>query len=1547
MRRGDQDEEEQAAPVDLEESENKPEQNDERDDAKMVSSPDTPALTIDTREFEIDQDALKAERDLEFEFHCGTGQRLTSLRGTRVADLGKYSVILGQTIISHNLACGIAFMCPTYPVLLTDAEIVQNGIVGAVVSQGASPTIRSVHFDKGPVGIRVERAACPLVTRCTFMSQSDSAIHVTERARGAYRLNELNGFNNTGITIDSGAHPSIRYNKLRQSSGVGILAREGALGLIEMNRTFAVNVGVEVTSSADPYVVRNPIDNAAQSGIFVRHDGVGTFEQNVILRCHIGVAVGAEGSPVIRNNHVLQCVSVGALLSSGSDATVEKNVFDRSIRGNVLLEGERSNSVVRANTVTNSSGFGILSADGAGGVVRGNFVVGNEAGGLCSASRGASLFTRNKVTNERGSGIKCHADAASVFVKNVVHGASYYGLELCTGSKAVIDQCDFTHNETGGVAIHSGSRGRVIDCVVARNRKRGLHLIGDKCYSDTDFINVTFDANDGPAYVAAKPDARVSMSRCIFRNHTSISASAAIELEAASSALFSHCLFERNIRGVIASRGGATTFQACVFRHNGVADMELHRDGSIKATKCAFTSSPVAVVARNHAKGEFTRCRFEKHVLASVITASEAVTTVMKCKFVHCHIAVVGVADSSSMFGGNVIQFSTGPAALVSLVGDSSRYVNNTVQYACGHGILAESGSHAHFVQNQVTFPCRSGLVVAPSDENYEQRYKLLKSVTATPDSNLTPTLDPTQSFLTSRPRMQKDKTPASVTKAPTKKHADQAESDDDGLESQTPAHDAELAPSSIGHAPSLDTTEDPRSIDIGSLVRELKELEPPATFAEPVAFDRRGFLKQVLQLAQVSAKVFKEVPQATHGAKEAVLAMQRAAFTSSARKGAEVEPTKPLDPTVSGPSSAPQVLAADERRQALPTPTLIIRDNTFSNATEFGVAVAPLSLGVAFSGNVVEHNNRGGFVCHGEAEPLIEGGNRIHQNLEGGVIVLACSKPFICGNFIRHNSPCNVLLRDHSAGRVLCNEIDAGEPHGVVVEAYSTTEVTRNTLMNHRSSGHALTVRGSAPKLVVKENTFVDNLDGIIVDGDNAAATICDNNFLRCEQYAVQLRTNTNATVRSNQFVECNVGVMVDYDAAGRVESNTFVNNHHGMSIVGQLIRTDVFKNTFRANSCGVVIRSTESLTLHHNDFTDHTDSAVQVEGGGSTRILNCRFTADQVGVSSAGGSVPRVLACVFHESVGCGVSIGVNAGAMVERCQFNHCHVGVMCQSTRSRDIACIRSVFLNSEVAGWISESGGSPGNVSRCVFARGRGPRAAGILLRDGGMGTFADCDIHFNTIGVLVTSYASGELHRLCLHDNSCGIEVCGMAAPVVTACTLQRHKRADLVVYGGGAPLVKKCMLRSPGRAVVLGDKAAGLYSFNTIRDALFGVTVSGSQSSTVSSNFITNCGVGVQFAHARSHTTVSGNYIASCGHGVSCATGSSGEATGNLITACEVNVVVEAAARLVLTHNTLSHAQRASCVLRGRGPSSVSLNRVTDNTPRRQTPAPSPRALL
>lgn len=153
-------------------------------------------------------------------------------------------------------------------------------------------------------------------------------------------------------------------------------------------------------------------------------EGSPVVEDLLVRESHGIVVEGDDASPTVRRNVLLKGHGVGIWARWGAKGTIEENDIAGNELAGIMLAGEGTNPLVRANRIhdgaENYDGYGIYVCAGAAGTVDGNTVFGMFGGGIVVDGPGTSPMIRgNQVTRNRVDGIMSRRGATPTLLDNI------------------------------------------------------------------------------------------------------------------------------------------------------------------------------------------------------------------------------------------------------------------------------------------------------------------------------------------------------------------------------------------------------------------------------------------------------------------------------------------------------------------------------------------------------------------------------------------------------------------------------------------------------------------------------------------------------------------------------------------------------------------------------------------------------------------------------------------------------------------------------------------------------------------------------------------------------------------------------------------------------------------------------------------------------------------------------------------------------------------------------------------------------------------------
>lgn len=179
---------------------------------------------------------------------------------------------------------------------------------------------------------------------------------------------------------------------------------------------------------------------------------------------------------------------------------------------------------------------------------------------------------------------------------------------------------------------------------------------------------------------------------------------------------------------------------------------------------------------------------------------------------------------------------------------------------------------------------------------------------------------------------------------------------------------------------------------------------------------------------------------------------------------------------------------------------------------------------------------------------------------------------------------------------------------------------------------------------------------------------------------------------------------------------------------------------------------------------------------------VRNCDIHDNECGIGVSEGCKAEISGCTIHDNDGCGICL--NSGAKVTNCKIYNNYGGMYIDTWEDVDVE-----VASCEIYGNESSEGGR------------------GIWINDAG-GSYRNCDIHDNKIGVQIEGKIESEILDCIIHDNKENGIIIGdlcddsdrAAKPKISNCKIynnkaesERYPGAGLVVQGASAPEITFC----------------------------------------------------------------------------------------------------------------------------------------------------------
>jgi F-box protein 11 len=161
--------------------------------------------------------------------------------------------------------------------------------------------------------------------------------HAVEIRTGRLELEgcDISSESLSGIGVYGDSDPTLRRNRIHDSSQAGILASGQSRGTIEDNDISNSGYGgLVISGNANPSVRKNRIHGAKSSGVRVYENGRGLIEDNDIFdNGAAGISVKENGNPTVRLNRIHRNNYEGIWIYEGGRGTFEANDLRHNTRG--------------------------------------------------------------------------------------------------------------------------------------------------------------------------------------------------------------------------------------------------------------------------------------------------------------------------------------------------------------------------------------------------------------------------------------------------------------------------------------------------------------------------------------------------------------------------------------------------------------------------------------------------------------------------------------------------------------------------------------------------------------------------------------------------------------------------------------------------------------------------------------------------------------------------------------------------------------------------------------------------------------------------------------------------------------------------------------------------------------------------------------------------------------------------------------------------------------------------------------------------------------
>lgn len=301
------------------------------------------------------------------------------------------------------------------------------------------------------------------------------------------------------IVLESGAGPVVRFDApfgrianitIRRSvddpgatPDYAVWVTTGRLELDGCDITSASLACVSISGDAEPTIRRNRIHDSSAGGVFVNQRGRGTIEGNDIFGnalSNIEIADAAE--PTVRHNRIRNAMQAGVLVSGAAGGAIEDNdIFANTLAG--IEVSKDAAPMVRRNRVHDGYGVGLNFHDGAGGTIDDNDIFANAGAGVVIRTGADPVVRRNRIRDGKLGGVFVWEQGRGTLEENDVSGNVLAGVEVRDGGEPVVRRNTICRNALQAIWIRQGSGGIFEDNDLRRNG-RGPWEIDAQCLAN-------------------------------------------------------------------------------------------------------------------------------------------------------------------------------------------------------------------------------------------------------------------------------------------------------------------------------------------------------------------------------------------------------------------------------------------------------------------------------------------------------------------------------------------------------------------------------------------------------------------------------------------------------------------------------------------------------------------------------------------------------------------------------------------------------------------------------------------------------------------------------------------------------------------------------------------------------------------------------------------------------------------------------------------------------------------------------------------------------
>eukprot|EP00854_Cymbomonas_tetramitiformis_P001902 gene1902-2586_t len=426
-----------------------------------------------------------------------SGCEMRGNQGCGVELFGGAGGHLREAMVNGNGGCGV---------LLGEGcsgsiTICTGGDVGGLWDGGAQESVFEANAGHG---VSISSGAEPTLSGVTCRGNLGNGIILSDRGKGL--LEECCCSNNGGhgLEIATSACPTIRRCSLQENRGCGVLVGDCGEVVFEECSDIQANDlhGMVVMAGGAPEVRRCSLHSNKQNGLLVQAGGKGQFRECKLQRngSH-GVDVvgsGAENAaggagPCLETCHLEENGQCGLLVRESavvelSNCTVASNRFHGVA---VTSGGQPRLHVVR---VTANLQNGVLIYEGGRGHFEQCCIAYNELNGVVVSQSSGPTITLSQIQHNGHHGVLMSEDGGGLLEDGCsISGNALHGVAVNGGKGLVARGATVSGNGRSGIAVEGGG-GAFSDCDVHRNGEHGAEIRGA---SQPEFSCCKLHANRG------------------------------------------------------------------------------------------------------------------------------------------------------------------------------------------------------------------------------------------------------------------------------------------------------------------------------------------------------------------------------------------------------------------------------------------------------------------------------------------------------------------------------------------------------------------------------------------------------------------------------------------------------------------------------------------------------------------------------------------------------------------------------------------------------------------------------------------------------------------------------------------------------------------------------------------------------------------------------------------------------------------------------------------------------------------------------------------